>query len=210
MRLGLSGVTLCEPAPFEPPPFRPPPPFGLPLFLGLGSPPFGASPFRVATAFGQTWLTAFGQPDLTAFGQMWVCVGPRRVGPRTKKNGSLEGVGRGPTFRVFFFPLPPQFSFFLSLSWGVLPLEFWCCFWMARFFKRARLEFSGCRVKPAVTLRTNQRRIQIDSRTLQDLGVGELAAPTVSGGCQSAECSWTIWGDIGLRAPVLEGRGGER
>ena len=37
-------------------------------------------------------------------------VGPRKVG--------------GPTFRAFFFPLPPQFSLFLS---GCLLVEFWWC-----------------------------------------------------------------------------------
>ena len=45
----------------------------------------------------------------------------------------------------------------------------------------------------AVTLRTRvqqcpQLRIQIDSGALKDLGVGEVAAPTDSGGSQVAEC----------------------
>ena len=49
-------------------------------------------------------------------------------------------------FALFFFPLPPQNSFFSSLS-GCLLVEFWWCL-KARTLKCARLEFSGCRVKP--------------------------------------------------------------
>ena len=37
---------------------------------------------------------------------------------------------------------------------------------------------------PGSSRSSNQLRIQIDSGTLQDLGVGEVAAPTVSGGSQ--------------------------
>ena len=47
---------------------------------------------------------------------------------------------------ALFFPLPPQFSFFPSLSGGLL-VEFWWCL-KTRTLKCARLEFAGCRVKP--------------------------------------------------------------
>ena len=64
-------------------------------------------------------------------------VGARRVGARR--------VG-GPKFRVFF-SLPPEISFFLLSLWGGLLVEFWW-FLNAGTLKCARLEFSGCRVKP--------------------------------------------------------------
>ena len=43
-----------------------------------------------------------------------------------------------------FFPLPPQFSFFL-LSLGGPFVEFWWCFWDPQM---CMFELSGCRVKP--------------------------------------------------------------
>ena len=49
-------------------------------------------------------------------------VGPRRVGPRRV---ALQRVG-GQNFALFF-PLPPQFYFFLP-SLGGLLVEFWWCF----------------------------------------------------------------------------------
>ena len=90
---------------------------------------FDFGQFRLRPIFGCWFL-----------GPRWVGprrVGPRRVGPRR--------VG-GPKISLFFFPLPPPFrSFCVSLgvfSWkigGVLK---------RRGLKCARLEFSGCRVKP--------------------------------------------------------------
>ena len=91
--------------------------------------------------------------------------GPGGVGARTRKGGARrvgvrrvggpkgwgpEGLGArrvgGPKFRAFFFSLPPEFhSFFLSL--GGLLVEFWWCL-KRRDAQSARLEFSGCRVKP--------------------------------------------------------------
>ena len=54
-------------------------------------------------------------------------LGPRRVGPEGwSLKGGAHRVG-GPKFRVFFFPLPPQFSFF-SPSLGGPFVEFWWCF----------------------------------------------------------------------------------
>ena len=49
-------------------------------------------------------------------------VGVRRVGARRV---GLEGWG-AQNFALFFFPLPPQNSFFSSLSEGLL-VEFWWC-----------------------------------------------------------------------------------
>ena len=59
---------------------------------------------------------------------------PRRVGLKPRKSGGPKGGGPkgggpnggGPKFRAFFFPLPPQNSFFSSLSGG-LHVEFWWC-----------------------------------------------------------------------------------
>ena len=55
--------------------------------------------------------------------------GPRRVGPNPEKVGAEgwgpEG-GGAQNFALFFFPLPPQNSFFSSLSGGLL-VEFWWC-----------------------------------------------------------------------------------
>ena len=51
-------------------------------------------------------------------------VGPRRVGPKPRKSGGPKGEG-AQNF-AFFFPLPPQNSFFSSLSGGLL-VEFWWC-----------------------------------------------------------------------------------
>ena len=83
-----------------------------------------------------TLANRFGQSnflDLVCHG------GPRRVGPRRVKGGS-------PKFRAFFFPLPPPFRSFLSL-WGSF-LGILVVFLKAGTLKCARLEFSGCRVKP--------------------------------------------------------------
>ena len=52
-------------------------------------------------------------------------VGHRKVGPRRGRVGPRR-VG-GPKVSRFFFPLPPQFSFFLP-SLGGLFVEFWWCF----------------------------------------------------------------------------------
>ena len=73
-------------------------------------------------------------------------VGPRRVGPEGW--GAKGGVPKGgrPKFRAFF-PLPPSFRSFLCLS-GCLLVEFWWCFLKRQGLTCARLEFSGCRVKP--------------------------------------------------------------
>ena len=64
--------------------------------------------------------------------------GPKRGGP---KGGGPKGggpKGGGPKFRTFF-PLPFFAGFF---SWNFGGVE------SARTLKSARLEFSGCRVKP--------------------------------------------------------------
>ena len=88
-------------------------------------------------------------------------MGSRRVGPRGRvtsgegwapKGGKgwgpgcgLKG-GRPKISRVC--PSPAPFSlFFVSLSGGLL-VNFWWCLKCARGLKCARLEFSGCRVKP--------------------------------------------------------------
>ena len=93
----------------------------------------------------------FGQSnfDQSIFGQnLCFCGFTIRGGP--------EGVGApkggGPKILCFFFPLPPQFSFFspfrsfcvsLGSSRGILVV-----FGSAGAVKCARLEFLGCRVKP--------------------------------------------------------------
>ena len=61
---------------------------------------------------------------------------PRKMGTE----GWWDGISR------LSFPLPPQFSFFLYFIGGLL-VEF-CGVWRAGALKCARLEFSGCRVKP--------------------------------------------------------------
>ena len=48
---------------------------------------------------------------------------PEKVGPRRVVGARRVG---GPKFRAFFFPVPPQNSFFSSLSGGLL-VEFWWC-----------------------------------------------------------------------------------
>ena len=80
----------------------------------------------------------------------WVPEGvePRRVG--------------GQKFRVFFFPLPPQFSLFLP-SLGGLLVEFWLCL-KRRGLECARLEFSGCHVK----LRRPQSSLQNTTKTQRE------------------------------------------
>ena len=58
-------------------------------------------------------------------------VGARRVGAKSgsRKGGGSKGggpKGGGPNISRFFFPLPPQNSFFSSLSGGLL-VDFWWC-----------------------------------------------------------------------------------
>ena len=69
------------------------------------------------------------------------CWAPRRVG--------------GSKISRFFVPLPPQFSFFLPLL-GVVSLNFGVN--EGRDLKCARLEFSGCRVKPGRPKKTRHEQ----------------------------------------------------
>ena len=62
---------------------------------------------------------------------------------RAPKGGGPKG--GGPKFRAFFFPVPPQNSFFSSLSGGLL-VEFWWC--LKRRGPVCTFGLSGCRVKP--------------------------------------------------------------
>ena len=72
----------------------------------------------------------------------------------------------GPEHSRFFFPLPPHVSFSLPSLEGLLE-EYWWCF-CAGTIKCARLEFSGCRVKPrrpqSSTLRLHSLRAHILAR----------------------------------------------
>ena len=71
---------------------------------------------------------------------------PEGWGPKPRKIGGPKG-GGPKISRFFFFPLPPQNSFFSSLSGGLL-VEFWWCFEAPGALQCARLEFSGGRVQP--------------------------------------------------------------
>ena len=73
-------------------------------------------------------------------------VGPRRVWPQRVWS---------PKFRVFF-PLSPQFSFFLLSLW-VSSRGFLVVFGSAGAVKCSRLEFSGCRVKAPAELQRWRR-----------------------------------------------------
>ena len=53
-------------------------------------------------------------------------VGPRKVGPRRVGPQGWAPKGGEPKISRFFFPLPPQFSFFLPSLRGLL-VEFWWC-----------------------------------------------------------------------------------
>ena len=78
----------------------------------------------------------------------WKKLGASKAGsPKgtAPKGGAPKG-GR-PKIALFFLPLLAQFSFFL-LSLEGLVVEFWWCVRSAGTLKFARLEFSGCRVKP--------------------------------------------------------------
>ena len=138
---------------------------------------FGQTEFG-QTDFGQAFvLTDFGQTDFgqTVFGQLvmprfswislvcscwcvgalvWcVCAGGVCVGGsdscrplrRALRQTALRRTAQN--FALFFFPLPPHCSFFLPSLGGPF-VEFWWCFLKASTLKCARLEFSGCRVKP--------------------------------------------------------------
>ena len=104
------------------------------------------------TDFGQS---RFGHPDLTK--SIWiVCVchgGAQRVGPTQKNRAPKVGAPKGgprrvgeQNFTVFFsFFRPHSRSFYLSLgvfSWNFGGVS------SARALSCARLEFSGCHVKP--------------------------------------------------------------
>ena len=65
--------------------------------------------------------------------------------PKTTLPGTALPLDR-PKFRSFFFPLPPQNSFFSSLS-GCLLVEFWWCF-ADRDPQMCTFGLSGCRVNP--------------------------------------------------------------
>ena len=78
---------------------------------------------------------------------------PKGGGPKCGGHRKGRGARRmgGPKFRVFFFPSPaPIFDvfFFLSLSLWVSSRGILVVFSKRRALKCARLEFSGCRVKP--------------------------------------------------------------
>ena len=72
----------------------------------------------------------------------------RRVGPRrveASKGGAPERWG--PIISRLFFPLPPQFSFFLpSLGGGLLVVFWWCL--KRRGPEMCTMGLSGCHVKP--------------------------------------------------------------
>ena len=72
-----------------------------------------------------------------------------RKGAEPRKNGAPKGggpKGGGPKISRFFCSLPPEISFFL-LSLGVFSWNFGGVL-KTGTLKCARLEFSGCRVKP--------------------------------------------------------------
>ena len=76
---------------------------------------------------------------------------PKGGGPEPGKGGAPKGrgprrVGR-PKISRFFFPFPATVSLFLCLSGGLL-VGILVVFGSAGAVKCARLEFSGCRVKP--------------------------------------------------------------
>ena len=108
---------------------------------------FGQSDFghRYPTDFGQSDFgqSDFGQSDFgqTDFGQtdfgQFLCFSVSPIGapkggaPKggAPKGGVSKGGARrvgGPKFRAFFFPVPPQNSFFSSLSGGLLVEFGWC------------------------------------------------------------------------------------
>ena len=73
--------------------------------------------------------------------------GPRGVGARRVVARKVGARRVGPTNSRFFFPSPaPSFRMYVSLSGGLLVEFSWCL--KRRTLKCARLEFSGCRVKP--------------------------------------------------------------
>ena len=79
-------------------------------------------------------------------GLVWTTLSPGPPFPWTAQNFAL------------FFPSPAAELFFSSLSGGLL-VEFWWCF-EGRALKCARLEFSGCCVKPRrFQARKNERLI---------------------------------------------------
>ena len=95
--------------------------------------------------------------DLGLWVEGW---GPERWEHKPRKGGGPEGWGPrregGPKFRAFF-PLPPQFSFFFSLSLWVtsrvffplsrgLLVEFWWCFGRSGL-QMCLFSPSGCRVE---------------------------------------------------------------
>ena len=83
---------------------------------------------------------------------------------------------RGQNFAFCFFPLPPQFSFFLPSPGGPF-VEFWCCL-KRRALKCARLEFSGCRVKPR---RQRDRKNEMGAREGKKNEI--LGGPAEGGSC---------------------------
>ena len=69
---------------------------------------------------------------------------------RTPTSANLPSAGPPsagrPKISLFFFPLPPQLSFFLP-SFGGLLVDFWWCS-EHRSYQMCTLGLSGCRVKP--------------------------------------------------------------
>ena len=138
--------------------------FGHPDLTNFGQSDFGQSNFGQSN-FGQSDFgqSNFGQSNFgqSNFGQsnflaniFGVMVGPRRVGGQTQKKWGPEGwsqkggapKGGGPKIWRFFFPLPPQFSFFFH-SLLVFFVEFWWCL-KRRCVQMCTFGLSGCRVKP--------------------------------------------------------------
>ena len=85
------------------------PPFGVPTFSGFGPPPSGPPP--------------------STLGASTLC-GPKIQHPKIGRSRnwpkSIALERWGPKISRFFFPVPPQNSFFSSLSGGLL-VEFWWC-----------------------------------------------------------------------------------
>ncbi len=133
--------------------------FGHPDLTNFGQSNFGQSIFGHRgfgpANFGQIqfWPTHFW-PELV-FQWFHNLCGPEGLGPE-----GWGPEGWGPKISRFFFPSPPSFSLFFVSLW-VSSRGFLVGFWKRGAVKCARLEFSGCCVKP----RRPRSRVSVFTKT---------------------------------------------